>query len=63
MNEDQENQRNIELYLALMNLYKTLRVDPTKLREADELFQAAQDIYQYLDLTEDQVDELINAVG
>jgi hypothetical protein len=63
MTEDQENQRNIELYLALMDRYKMLRVDPTKLREADEFFQAARDIYQYLDLTEDQVDELVNAVG
>ena len=61
--EEQENQENIELFLALMDKYKLLRTDPAKLEQADELFQAAQELYEFLDLTDEQIEELMNAVG
>ena len=61
--DDKENQENIELYLALMDKYKMLRTDPAKLEEADELFQAAQELYEFLDLTDEQIEDLMNAVG
>ena len=61
--EEQENQENIKLYLALMDKYKMLRRDPAKLEQADELFQAAEELYEFLDLTDEQREELMNAVG
>lgn len=61
--DNKENQENIELYLALMDKYKMLRRDLATLKESAEVFQAAQELYEFLDLTEEEREDLMNAVG
>lgn len=63
MTDSDQNQKNIEMYLELMDRYKSLRADPKQVELADEYFMAAQELYEFLDLTDEQAEDLMNAVG